>query len=99
MTLGNMRKLQNCLQKSLKKSKLKLMKLVEWRFPKKTQRTFLKTNSGRNIILLDYYGYHIVEKQSDMTVLQEMFILKGRYELDKEIAEAEENEIKNLSKK
>lgn len=34
-----------------------------------------------------------------MTVLQEMFILKGRYELDKEIAEAEENEIKNLSKK
>lgn len=34
-----------------------------------------------------------------MTVLQEIFILKGRYMLDKEIAEAEENEIKKITKK
>ena len=45
---------------------------------------------------MDYYGYPISRVQSDMTVLQEMFILKGRYMLDKEIAKAEEKEFKKL---
>ena len=48
-------------------------------------KTFLKTSEGRSIIILDYYGYHLTGKQSDLTISQELFILYGRYMLDKEM--------------
>ena len=48
-------------------------------------KDFLKTSEGRNIIILDHYGYHLTNKQSDLTVSQEQFLLIGRYMLDKEM--------------
>ena len=64
----------------------------------KMSKTFLKTNEGQNIILLDYYGYKISEKQSEMTLLQELFICHGRVELDKKMNESQEKEIKKIKK-
>ena len=66
---------------------------------KRTLKPFLKTNEGQNIILLDYYGYKIAEKQSEMTIVQEMFISKGRVDLDKKMKEAEEKEIEKIKRK
>lgn len=48
-------------------------------------KTFLKTNEGRNIIMLDYFGYHLTNSLSDLTVPQYMFILLGRLELHEEM--------------
>ena len=39
------------------------------------------------MLILDYYGYHLASKQSDLTMIQEIFLLHGRYMLDKEIYE------------
>ena len=39
------------------------------------------------MIVLDHYGYHLASKQSDLTLNQELFILIGRYMLDKELQE------------
>lgn len=37
------------------------------------------------MIILDYYGYHLTTKQSDLTINQELFLIIGRYMLDKEM--------------
>ena len=42
------------------------------------------------MIILDYYGYHLTNKQSELTRNQELFLLVGRYMLDKELYEQRE---------
>ncbi len=37
------------------------------------------------MIVLDYYGYHLASKQSELTLNQELFILHGRQMLEKEM--------------
>ena len=37
------------------------------------------------MIILDHYGYHLTDRQSDLTLNQEMFILYGRPMLEKEM--------------
>ncbi|WP_296796193.1 hypothetical protein [uncultured Methanobrevibacter sp.] len=34
---------------------------------------------------MDYCGYHLCERSSDLTVVQSYFIVKGRAELHKEM--------------
>ncbi|WP_400238160.1 hypothetical protein [Methanobrevibacter smithii] len=46
---------------------------------------FLKTNEGKKIIWLDYCGYHLCDRQSDLTWYQEYFIVKGRTKLYEEM--------------
>ena len=48
-------------------------------------KTFLKKPEAEHIFILDYYGYKIVEKQSDLTRPQELFILLGKPEFDEKI--------------
>ena len=48
-------------------------------------KTFLKTNEGKNIIWLDYCGYHLTNVQSDLTIPQKLFLVKGRMELYQEM--------------
>lgn len=60
---------------------------------------FLKTNEAQEIILLDYRGYHLATTQRQLTYAQRLFILKGRNKLDKEMAEAEEKEMKKQRRK
>jgi hypothetical protein len=45
----------------------------------------LRTDEARNIIWLDYCGYHLVSCQGDLTGPQEYFITKGRSQLYKEM--------------
>ena len=40
-------------------------------------------NEGKNIIWLDYCGYHLCERSTDLTIVQEAFIVKGRADLHK----------------
>lgn len=47
----------------------------------------MKTNEGHNIIWLDYCGYHLAERVSDLTIVQQLFITKGRLELYKKLNE------------
>lgn len=51
----------------------------------KKQTHFLKTNEGRQLIFNDYFGYHLVEYQRDLTPVQSIFILKGRMKLEEEM--------------
>jgi len=46
---------------------------------------FLKTDEGKQIIWLDYCGYHIRDNQRDLTIVQNIFLTKGRLELYKEM--------------
>lgn len=55
---------------------------------KKKSKTFLKTNEAKNIIWLDYCGYHLTENISDLTLAQTLFITKGRMDLHKEMNKA-----------
>lgn len=52
---------------------------------KKRLMNFLKTNEAKNIIWLDYCGYHLADKQSDLTLAQVYFLSKGRLELHNEL--------------
>lgn len=45
----------------------------------------LRTDEARNIIRLDYYGYHLASCQGDLTVPQDYFISKGRLNLHNEM--------------
>ena len=54
-------------------------------------KTFLKTAEGTRIMWLDYCGYHLAEKQSDLTPTQALLISKGRMNLYKEM-----NEVKDI---
>ena len=56
---------------------------------KKKLKTFLKTPEAKNIIWLDYCGYHLSDKQNDLTPLQALFISKGRHELYVEMNKVE----------
>lgn len=46
---------------------------------------FLKTNDGKELIWLDYCGYHLTDRQEKMTVTQSAVIAKGRMNLYKEM--------------
>ena len=52
---------------------------------------FIKSNEGRQILWLDYCGYHLTERQSDLTLLQVLFLAKGRLELHEEMNKVKEN--------
>jgi len=43
---------------------------------------------------LDYYGYHLAERQGDLTVPQELFLLIGKPLFDKRMQERAEKESK-----
>ncbi len=45
----------------------------------------LRTDEARNIIWLDYCGYHLASCQGDLTVPQDYFINKGRLNLYNEM--------------
>ncbi len=47
--------------------------------------TFIKTSEGWNMIWLDYCGYPLVKCQSDLTLPQEIFLMKGRMKLHEEM--------------
>lgn len=47
--------------------------------------SFLKTNEGKNIIWLDYCGYHLTGSQYDLTIPQKLFLVKGRMNLYNEM--------------
>ena len=55
---------------------------------------FLKTNEAQNIFILDYYGYPLVEKQGDLTVPQELFLLLGKPKFDKKLRDEAERNMK-----
>ena len=55
---------------------------------------FLKTKEAENIFILDYYGYHIVNKQGDLTLPQELFFLMGKPKFDKKLYDEQERSIK-----
>ena len=55
---------------------------------------FLKTKEAEHIFILDYYGYKIVEKQSDLTIPQELFLLMGKPRFDKKIEEEQKKRMK-----
>ena len=44
-------------------------------------KTFLKKDRGGDIIWLDYCGYHLAPSIQDLTLVQELFIVKGRLKL------------------
>ena len=48
-------------------------------------KTFLKTEEAKNIIWLDYCGYHLANTINDLTLAQTLFITKGRMDLHKEM--------------
>ena len=56
--------------------------------------SFLRTKEAEAIFILDYYGYHIATKQSDLTIPQELFLLLGKPEFDKKIQEEAEKNSK-----
>lgn len=47
--------------------------------------TFLKTNESKNIIWLDYCGYKLADTITELTLVQELFITKGRLQLHQEM--------------
>lgn len=57
-------------------------------------KTFLKTKEAEAIFILDYYGYKIVEKQGDLTIPQELFLLMGKPEFDNKLREEAEKKSK-----
>ena len=46
------------------------------------------------MIIMDYYGYHLAQRQSDLTLNQELFILYGREMLNKEMSKDLKGNIK-----
>ena len=52
--------------------------------------SFLKTNEAQNILVLDYYGYKLTERQGELTRPQELFLLIGKVEFDKKINKVKE---------
>ena len=54
---------------------------------------FIKSKEGRQILWLDYCGYHLTRCQSDLTILQTLFLAKGRLELYQEMNKVEESKI------
>ena len=52
--------------------------------------TFLKKNESRSIIWLDYCGYHLADSIQDLTIVQELFIAKGRLKLHEEMHKVKE---------
>ena len=53
-----------------------------------------KKNEAQNIFILDYYGYPLVEKQGDLTVPQELFLLLGKPKFDKKLRDEAERNMK-----
>ena len=45
---------------------------------------------GKNIIWLDYCGYHLADNIQDLTIAQEIFLVKGRVELHQEMNKVDE---------
>lgn len=63
---------------------------------KMTLTNFLKTNEGQQIIWLDYWGYHLADKQQDLTPLQSLFLMKGRMKLEEEMRKAEQQKYSSM---
>lgn len=57
-------------------------------------KIFLKTKEAEHIFILDYYGYPIAEKQGDLTIPQELFLLMGKPVFDKKLREEAEKNSK-----
>ena len=53
------------------------------------QKNFLKTEEAKSVIWLDYCGYHLKSNQSDLTLIQSVFLIKGRLELYEEMNKVE----------
>ncbi len=47
-------------------------------------KTFLRTNEGRQIIVFEDKGYRLTDKQSELTIPQEMFLFHGWEWINKE---------------
>jgi len=47
-------------------------------------KNFLKTNEGRQIIIFEDKGYPLVGRQSELTIQQELFLMKGWEWINKE---------------
>lgn len=60
------------------------MKMKE-KMRKKNWTTFLNSPEGRELIWLDYCGYHLCKRQVDMTIRQVYVISKGRLDLHNEM--------------
>lgn len=58
-------------------------------------KTFLKTNEGKQIIILEDKGYKLALTQKDLTIPQELFLIHGWNWLEME----REKEYKKQSKK
>ena len=58
-------------------------------------KTFLKTNEGKQIIIMEDKGYKLASTQKELTIPQELFLMYGWEWLDKE----REKEYKKQSKK
>ncbi len=56
--------------------------------------SFLKTKEAEAIFVLDYYGYPIANKQGDLTIPQELFLLMGKPDFDKRLNEQAEKNYK-----
>lgn len=52
-------------------------------------KSFLKTEEAKSIIWLDYCGYHLRDNQSDLTIIQMVFLVKGRLELYEQMNKVE----------
>jgi len=61
-------------------------------------KDFLKTNDAINIFILDHYGYPIVTEQSELTRVQEMFILLGKPKFDKKLNDIQEKKLKQANR-
>ena len=48
-------------------------------------KTFMKTDESQQIIWLDYCGYHLAPSIQDLTLVQELFITKGRLKLHEQM--------------
>lgn len=56
--------------------------------------SFLKTDSGQNVLAMDFFGYPLADNQSSLTPFQYYFILKGRADLEKKRNTPDEKEQK-----
>ena len=45
---------------------------------------FLRTNSGKQIIIFEHRGYRLVSNQKDLTIPQELFLFYGWEWMEKE---------------
>ena len=52
--------------------------------PRQMWKIFLKTNAGKQIIILEDQGYRLCGTQMELTIIQELFLYHGKVWLNKE---------------